>query len=261
MTSSLVRPDSSSTTLYVATNLASFEAIERRPDTERGEEVRGGITYRRLDPAYYAWLRARMELAKRLRDDGRLATAAFEELRTRFNAMHAWAIEHFGQPALLRAVRETDASQYVPPSAAAAANGNAACVPPGVDDRGGVRGGGDSPTETDQWPRSPSASTSRYADHVFPRIGADALRCLQPVPAEALAKVDAIRDRALALGWPLAALYQNRGALRFPHGPDWGLVTMLDPGDVIGEVTAESIAIANRRGSVQRFYRPEGDAP
>ena len=73
--------------------------------------------YRRLDPEYYAWLRSRMVLAKKAATAGQLDAAAFEELRVRFNAVHEWAVEHFGEEQLLQAVRSLRAAEYRPPVA------------------------------------------------------------------------------------------------------------------------------------------------
>ena len=73
--------------------------------------------YRRLDPEYYAWLRSRMMLAKRAMAAGQLDAAAFEDLRIRFNAIHKWAVEHFGEDLLREAVRTHRAGAYQPPVA------------------------------------------------------------------------------------------------------------------------------------------------
>ena len=73
--------------------------------------------YRRLDPEYYAWLRSRMVLAKKAATAGQLDAAAFEDLRVRFNAVHEWAVEHFGEDELLAAVRTVRAGDYKPPVA------------------------------------------------------------------------------------------------------------------------------------------------
>jgi hypothetical protein len=73
--------------------------------------------YRRLDPEYYAWLRSRMVVAKRAATAGKLAAAAFEDLRVRFNAVHEWALEHFGEERLLETVRTMRAADYKPPVA------------------------------------------------------------------------------------------------------------------------------------------------
>jgi len=73
--------------------------------------------YRRLDPKYYAWLRSRMALAKKAATAGQLDAAAFEDLRVRFNAVHQWAVEHFGEDQLLAAVRAFRTCAYNPPVA------------------------------------------------------------------------------------------------------------------------------------------------
>jgi hypothetical protein len=72
--------------------------------------------YRRLDPEYYAWLRSRMVIAKKAAVAGQIDAIAFEELRGRFNAVHEWAVGHFGEDRLLEAVRalRTDYSPPVP---------------------------------------------------------------------------------------------------------------------------------------------------
>lgn len=73
--------------------------------------------YRRLDPQYYAWLRSRMVLAKKVAAAGELDAAAFEDLRIRFNAVHEWAVQQFGEEQLLEAVRTIRAGEYKPPVA------------------------------------------------------------------------------------------------------------------------------------------------
>jgi hypothetical protein len=70
--------------------------------------------YRRLDPEYYAWLRSRMVIAKKAAAAGQIDGMAFEELRKRFNAVHEWAVGHFGEDRLLEAVRMLRAD-YRPP--------------------------------------------------------------------------------------------------------------------------------------------------
>jgi hypothetical protein len=58
-----------------------------------------------------------MVLAKKAATAGQLDTAAFEDLRVRFNAVHQWAVEHFGEDELLAAVRTVRAGDYKPPVA------------------------------------------------------------------------------------------------------------------------------------------------
>ncbi len=73
-----------------------------------------GTVYRRLDPQYYAWLRSRMVIAKKAAAAGQIDASAFEELRGRFNAVHEWAVGHFGEDRLLEGVR-TLRAEYSPP--------------------------------------------------------------------------------------------------------------------------------------------------
>jgi hypothetical protein len=167
--------------------------------------------YRRLDPEYYAWLRSRMNLAKMAADAGKLRRDEFDELRCRFKAMHEWSIAHFGEAALLDAVRTLDARDYAPP------------VPE---------------------PERPG-QVSRPADTAL---------------ADATAKVDAIRDHAIALGWTHDNLYATGGS-RFTFGRDRGLVCYLRPDDRIGEVTTHSIEIILVNNVRQRFYNPNVDQP
>ena len=90
--------------------------------------------------------------------------------------------------------------------------------------------------------------------HVFPRDGE--WEFTSPVTPDAIAKVDAIRDTALELGWTEAALYQNCGRHPFPYGQDYGVVCFVSGNRHVGEVTRESIEIVCRQpsGGVYRHY-------
>lgn len=98
--------------LWVATDLDSFEEYDPRFGYELGCEP----VYRMLDASYYAWLRHRMENARKSHDTGRLDDATFDALRERFNTIHDWAVQHIGQDALRQAVRTTNVKSYAPPS-------------------------------------------------------------------------------------------------------------------------------------------------
>ncbi len=98
--------------LMVATDLDSWEA----DDPRFGYEIGGDPVYRMLDASYYAWLRHRMENARKSHDAGRLDAEAFGLLRERFNIIHGWAVRHIGEEALRRAIRTTNVKSYVPPS-------------------------------------------------------------------------------------------------------------------------------------------------
>lgn len=98
--------------LWVATNLESFEEYDPR----FGYEVGLDPVYRMLDAQYYAWLRHRMENARKSHDAGALDTESFGVLRDRFNTIHSWAVAHIGEENLRRAVRTTNLKRYMPPS-------------------------------------------------------------------------------------------------------------------------------------------------
>lgn len=100
-------------------------------------------------------------------------------------------------------------------------------------------------------------------DWIYP--AGEAWKCKQPVTSRAVAKVDAIRDEAMACGWSEARLYQNQGRFRFPCGQDYGLVCFVDEDREIGAVTRQFIEIihgANTpRPSTLRFHNPDVSQP
>ena len=100
---------------YVSTALDSW--FTERPDVFARDVQIDDIMYRRLDPEYYAWLRSRMILAKAAASAGQIRLAAFEDLRQRFGPIHQWAIEVFGEPVLIAAVRSLEGREYTPPVA------------------------------------------------------------------------------------------------------------------------------------------------
>ena len=100
--------------LYISTSLQSFEAADAEPTAS--DILRDEVVYRRLDPAFYAWLRQRMTVAEKAKRSGKLKAATFDQLRDRFNPIHTWAVEHLGQDALLAAIRKHEAKSYAPPS-------------------------------------------------------------------------------------------------------------------------------------------------
>jgi len=98
--------------LWVAIDLDSFE----EHDPRFGYELDCEPVYRMLDASYYAWLRHRMENARKSHETGRLDDATFDTLRARFNVIHNWAIRYIGHDALRQAVRTTNVKSYAPPS-------------------------------------------------------------------------------------------------------------------------------------------------
>jgi len=80
------------------------------------------------------------------------------------------------------------------------------------------------------------------------------------ISPEAIVMVDAIAEKAMALGWSRDRLYAvGKG----PFDPGRGLVCHLKPGDQIGEVTAQAIEIILPPPSEirHRFYNPDVDQP
>jgi hypothetical protein len=168
-----------------------------------------------------------MVRARQAHARAQLSDAEYELLRSRFNAMQQWALARFGEEALRAAVAEGVPNGYRPPAI---------------------------------WePEEPEPHAPSMPAHLFPSEGD--WRFTEPVTADAVAQVDAIRERALALGWTEAALYQNRGHLRFPVGDEYGLVCLLHPGDRIGEVSAQSIEIIRPSGSRLRHYNYAAPQP
>jgi hypothetical protein len=106
---------SSCTSLFVSTSLDTWTTGQ--PEIFARDVQINDTAYRRLDPEYYAWLRSRMNLAKLAAGAGRLGPEAFEELREKFNAVHEWAVAHFGEDSLREAVRNLDTRTYAPPAA------------------------------------------------------------------------------------------------------------------------------------------------
>jgi hypothetical protein len=211
--------------LFVATDLDHFETAE--PQRYAADLTICGRAYRRLDPRYYAWLRRQMAAAKRALDAGRITAAVFDAIRAPFNAVHAWAVAAFGEATLVAAAKSFDPATYEPPR---------------PDD--------DVPPCGALLRRPPDAPSG----FLFPAGGVWPFT--EPVTADAVAKVSAVRGAALALGWSEEALLQNRGHLRFPYGREWGLVCFVGGDAVIADVTRKAVVIRRPRGATTRFPNP-----
>jgi len=173
-----------------------------------------------------------MDRARAARDSGALSPASWESLRGRFNELHDRALAQYGRKALRRAVAGFSARDKAP------------ALPEGQTGPGGRSG------------------ASRPSAHLCPATGS--FRFTEHVAPEAVAMVDAIRERALALGWTHNQLYQNRGNFKFPCGPEWGLVGLLGPGTRIGEVTRQYIEIISAgptTSRTNRFHNMETEQP
>lgn len=224
-------------TLYVATNLESWETST--PKYYARDVSIDDTSFRRLDSEYYAWLRHKMALARKAADSERILSSAFDKLRTRFNDIHTWAVDRFGEDILRSAIQSLNPKAYSPPK---------------IETFGQI-------VQHRPEQSAPEMSPSSDPQYIFPRDGN--WHFTQEVSPSAVAKVDAIRDNAMSLGWSEAKLYQNRGCLRFPYGQDYGLVCFLDGNVRIGEVTRQSIEIVGTTSQANRlrFYNPDVDQP
>ena len=98
-------------------------------------------------------------------------------------------------------------------------------------------------------PKSDISMNNRYSGYMWPDNTHGAIRS---VSDEALMMVNAIREKAVSLGWSYSELFQNVGiAYR-----DWGLVCFLSGDDRIGKVAEDFIEIIHDRGCTC-FYRKD----
>jgi DNA polymerase I-like protein with 3'-5' exonuclease and polymerase domains len=104
--------------LFVATDLDCFEAVA--PDRDPCPDVvREGRAYRRLDPAYFAWIWQMMATARRAAAEGVVDRAEFEGSRHAANrSVYLWAVKHLDRPSLIRAINDFDPARYTPPASA-----------------------------------------------------------------------------------------------------------------------------------------------
>ena len=215
--------------VFVATDLEIKEFAWVR--TNETDIERDGKMFRRLSPEYFAWLRFRMVTAQAAHKVGKLPDDAWNTLRQRFNALQEMAIREFGKESLQEALQSFSPKNYRPPQ-----NQPAVQLKPAE-------------SHDKSW-LYPQGMQGRHR---------------QPVTSQAVAKVDAIREEAMAKGWSEARLYQNQGRFRFPCGEDYGLVCFVDGDQEIGEVTERSIEIIHGpksgRPSTLRFYNPDVPQP
>lgn len=218
-------PTRTSPALYVATDLDCWES-EDPALYDRDVTVHGKL-YRRLDPAYFAWLRHKVGLAGIACARGRISEAALEVVRQHFQRVHGWAVAHLDERALRESVKARRHRAYIPP------------IPK----------------------PEPAVESQQLPPHLYPNYGNWSFT--HPVPPSSVAKVDAIREEALALGWTEASLYQNRGSYPFPFGGEYGLVCYLNGARRTGEVTRESIKVISPRPyeTTNRFYNPAIEHP
>lgn len=192
--------------------------------------IQDGKCYRRLTPEYWAWFNHKYHLMEKALTHGKITEATFKEILDRISALYNHAISMFGKDILDEACRTTDLKEMdaIIRRENSNASGNRKTSPPSlVAERNSTR-------------QKPAAITP--ASKTDPTV----------------AKVDAIRDKAIALGWSRDQLYKTDGiAYR-----DWGLMRFLSADEEIGEITPQYIEIRNKRsGNVLRFYNQDAVQP
>lgn len=207
--------------LFVSSNLNVVAA--HREENNLSERSIDGLVHRALDPAYYAWLRSRIDVSAHATDAHEMPMETYDNVLTKFDGIHRWATHTFGKDALRQAMESLDVNRY----------------------------------------RSPSERTLTdclASIYKFPKDGSWALS--QPIAPRIVSMVDGIAPNAMALGWTKSSLYQNRGNVKFPCGKDWGLVCFIREGDRLGQVTKEAIEIIGSApgASPLKFYNPNHKA-
>lgn len=222
--------DSDSFSVFAATDATFVEC-----DSTQDRVVRHEKSYHRLTPEYWAWFRHKYELMENAVTRKKISEAAFEKILDRISALYNQAVEIFGKDALDRACETTDIAA--------------------VDEM--IKSGNDAVT-VPRRPRRPSLVAERGRQPVRKNAVPAGAQANAPARSQAAAKVDAVRDRAITLGWSHDQLYRTDGiAYR-----DWGLVRFLGENDEIGEITTQYIEIKNAKArNSLRFYNNEVDQP
>jgi len=246
-----MKTSKTSTAPFVATNLSVYRG-EVDPG-QAGDITLDGLPYRRLDPVYYAWLRSRMEKARKAWQAGKLDEASYSSLKEHFNAIHDEAVRLFGESTLLQAVRTLDPKTY--PAPTRCSEESSSRIPGNGDaERQGEKVEQENPQPS---PRPKKLPPDLDPAFHFPEADDPAFPFHQHVRSSALAKVRAIEEQALSAGWTLPELYQNRGRFRFPYGQDWGIACFIDPDQKLGAVTSLAIELITKGGH-SLFFRRRG---
>ncbi len=222
---------------FVKAGVATFVSTSMDVVQKGGEHADSEIIYigntphYRLTPLFWAWLRHAFDNATRACEDGKLGSSIYSELLDRISRVYNMAVAQYGTDTIKSAEQSFTPAKWKR-----------------------RRERLTQPPEHLHGEAAAEAPTGAY------RYPADGTGAYHPVSKTALALVDAIRDRALALGWTMDQLYRNVGMAH----RDWGLVCYLRSGDKIGEITRQSIEIVHRSQSAPRalrFYNHEVEQP
>jgi hypothetical protein len=216
--------------IYVSTGL-DIHDIEDARDWPEDREIDGTLC-RRLSPEYFAWLRSRMVTAQAAHKAGKLPEDAWNTLRQRFNALQELAIREFGKESLQEVLQSFSSKNYQPPALRPESQVKPVEVP--------------------------------KKDWIYP--GNQAWKCKQPVTSQAVAKVDAIREEAMARAGPRHASIRTRAGFGFPAARTtaWSASSMAirrlarSPSVLSKLSTGRSPGVPARCGSTTRTCRSRG---
>jgi hypothetical protein len=211
---------------FVSTSMCVAQKGEDHADSEI--IYIGSIAHYRLTPLFWAWLRHAFGNATRACETGKLGASTYSELLNRISRIYNLAIAQFGEADLKSAEQTFTPAKW---------KRHCESLERGAKTRETYLNGN-------------IVSNSGHAPTGAYRYPADGTGAYHPVSKTALALVDAIRDKALALGWTMDQLYRNIGMAH----RDWGLVCYIGSEDRIGEITLQSIEIINRSGSPSSFF-------
>lgn len=183
--------------------------VEDARDWPEDREINGTLC-RRLSPNTLPGYVPAWSPPKPRTKAGKLPDDAWNTLRQRFNALQELAIQEFGKESLQEVLQSFFPKNYRPPALRSEPQ--------------------EKPVEV---PRK---------DWIYP--GNQAWKCKQPVTSQAVAKVDAIREEAMANGWSGGTPLSEPGSVSVSLAArDYGLVCFVDGDQEIGEVTERFIEI------------------
>jgi len=108
-------PATAATALFVATDLQFWPTDE--PEIFARDTELDGVTYRKLDPAYFSWLSSRVRLVIAAYDAHRIERPAFDAVITPWCSIYKWALDTWSPDAVTAAER-ADSRLYIPPRGA-----------------------------------------------------------------------------------------------------------------------------------------------
>ncbi len=218
-----------------ATFVSTSMTVVNRGESHAPDEIvyDNGVAHYRLTPLFWAYLRHAFNNATRACEAGKLGAGTYSELLNRISHIYNMSLAQYEENDIKSAEQTFTPAKW-----------KRHCERLAKPQESIIAGHEFNPISV------PTCSSYRYP--------ADGSGAYHPVSKTAIALVDAIRDKALALGWTMNQLYRNTGMAH----RDWGLVCYLGMDEKIGEITRQSIEIRHPRSSHPlRFYNHEVEQP